>query len=100
MTDLKKRITEARNHVRRHTGVKPDVAIILGTGLGKLAKAIKRPVRIPFNEIPHFPTSTVLGHSGELVIGNLSGRKVVFSSTRSPSPIGSGFGKARFRRWI
>lgn len=82
MTDLKRQITEARNHVRGKTKVKPDVAIILGTGLGKLAKAIKQPVRIPFNEIPHFPTSTVLGHSGELVIGNLSGKKVVAMSGR------------------
>ena len=82
MTDLKRQITGARNYVRTKTRVKPDVAIILGTGLGKLARAIKQPTRIPFNDIPHFPTSTVLGHSGELVIGNLSGQKVVAMSGR------------------
>jgi purine-nucleoside phosphorylase len=82
MTDLKRQITEARNFVRTRTKVKPDVAIILGTGLGKLAGEIKRPVRIPYDRIPNFPVSTVLGHSGELVIGTLSGKKVVAMSGR------------------
>lgn len=82
MTDLKRQITEARNYVRKQTRVKPDIAIILGTGLGKLARAIRRPTRIPFDNIPHFPMSTVLGHSGELVIGTLSGKKVVAMSGR------------------
>ena len=82
MTDLKRQITEARDYVRKQTRVKPDIAIILGTGLGKLARAIKRPTRIPFDDIPHFPMSTVLGHSGELVIGTLSGKKVVAMSGR------------------
>jgi len=82
MTELKKKITEARDYVRKQTKTKPDIAIILGTGLGKLAKEIKRPVRVPYSDIPHFPVSTVLGHSGELVIGGLSGKKVVAMSGR------------------
>ena len=82
MTDLKRQITEARNHIRKKTKIKPDVAVILGTGLGKLAKEIKKPVRIPYTDIPNFPVSTVLGHSGELVIGDLSGKKVVAMSGR------------------
>ena len=83
MTDLKRRIMEARKYVRSKTKTKPDVAIILGTGLGGLAKQISRPVRIPYNEIPNFPVSTVLGHSGELVVGRLSGKKVVAMNGRS-----------------
>jgi len=82
MTDLKRRILEARNFVRKRTSIKPQVAIILGTGLGGLAKEITRAVRIPYSEIPHFPVSTVLGHSGELVLGTLSGKKVVAMSGR------------------
>lgn len=82
MSDLKKRIFEARDLVRQRTKLTPQVAIILGTGLGGLAKEIKKPVRIPYSEIPHFPVSTVLGHSGELVLGTLSGKKVVAMNGR------------------
>jgi purine-nucleoside phosphorylase len=83
MTDLKRRINEARSFVRSKTSMKPDVAIILGTGLGGLAKEITRAVRIPYDEIPNFPVSTVIGHSGELVLGRLSGKKVVAMNGRS-----------------
>lgn len=83
MTDLKKRIFEARDFIQKKTRMKPQVAIILGTGLGGLAKEIRQAVRIPYTEIPHFPISTVLGHSGELVLGNLSGKKVVAMNGRS-----------------
>jgi purine-nucleoside phosphorylase len=83
MTDLKRRISEARRYVQSKTGLRPDVAIILGTGLGGLADQITRATRIPYNEIPNFPVSTVIGHSGELVVGGLSGRKVVAMSGRS-----------------
>ncbi len=82
MTDLKKRILEARDFVRKRTKTKPEVAIILGTGLGGLAKEIRQAVRIPYTEIPYFPVSTVLGHSGELVLGTLSGKKVVAMNGR------------------
>jgi purine-nucleoside phosphorylase len=83
MTDLKRRMSEARKFIRTKTAMKPDIAIILGTGLGGLAKEIKRAVHIPYNEIPNFPVSTVLGHSGELVLGRLSGKKVVAMNGRS-----------------
>jgi purine-nucleoside phosphorylase len=83
MTGLKRRINEARRHVRSKTSLRPDVAIILGTGLGGLAREIKRAVRIPYNAIPHFPVSSVIGHSGELVLGRLSGKKVVAMNGRT-----------------
>jgi purine-nucleoside phosphorylase len=82
MTDLKRRIGEARKYIRAKTSIKPDVAIILGTGLGGLVGEIKRAVHIPYSEIPHFPVSSVLGHSGELVLGQLSGKKVVAMNGR------------------
>jgi purine-nucleoside phosphorylase len=83
MTDLKRRINDARKSVRSKTSIKPDIAIILGTGLGGLAKEIKQAKHIPYDQIPHFPVSTVLGHSGELVLGRLSGKKVVAMNGRS-----------------
>jgi purine-nucleoside phosphorylase len=82
MTDMKRRIMEARRYVRKKTATRPDIAIILGTGLGGLAKEIKPAVRIPYDRIPHFPVSSVLGHSGELVIGRLSAKKVVAMNGR------------------
>lgn len=55
----------------------PDVGIILGTGLGRLADAIEKQAVIPYEEIPHFPLSTVEQHAGKLIFGTLSGKKVV-----------------------
>ena len=56
----------------------PEVAIILGSGLNGLADSISAPDIVPFGELPHFPVSTVFGHAGQIVIGELEGR-VVFA---------------------
>ncbi|MFG6118528.1 MULTISPECIES: purine-nucleoside phosphorylase [Thalassobacillus] len=55
----------------------PSVGLILGSGLGVLAEEIKNPVVIPYGDIPHFPESTVSGHKGQLVIGELEGHQVI-----------------------
>ena len=55
----------------------PVCGIVLGSGLGGLADRIERAVRIPFSHVPGFPTATVAGHAGQLVIGLLGGRPVV-----------------------
>lgn len=55
---------------------KPDIGIILGTGLGGVANKIENPVEIPYEKIPNFPVSTVKGHEGMLIGGMLSGKKV------------------------
>ena len=49
----------------------PRIAVVLGSGLGKLVEAIQDPVRIPYGDVPYFPVSTVEGHAGQLVIGDL-----------------------------
>lgn len=56
---------------------RPDAAVILGTGLGRLAAEIERAVVIPYDEIPGFPASTVESHAGRLLCGRLGGRQVV-----------------------
>lgn len=56
---------------------KPEVGIILGTGLGGLVKEISAEYVIPYEEIPNFPVSTVQGHSGKLIFGELGGKKVM-----------------------
>lgn len=61
---------------QKSKGFKPKVGIILGSGLGSVADQISNPIRIPFNDIPHFPVSTVAGHAGCLILGELSGMPV------------------------
>lgn len=56
---------------------KPEIGIILGTGLGGLVKEIKIEYSIPYENIAHFPLSTVEGHSGKLIFGTLGGKKIV-----------------------
>ncbi len=60
----------------------PDLAMILGSGLGAMADEIEDPQTFPYEEIPHFPVSGVEGHAGELVFGKLEGTEVVVMSGR------------------
>ena len=55
----------------------PEIGIVLGTGLGGIVKLINVEKKIPYHDIPNFPVSTVSGHSGTLIYGELSGKKVV-----------------------
>jgi purine-nucleoside phosphorylase len=60
----------------------PRVGIVLGSGLGAAADAVANPVIVPYGEIPHFPQSTVEGHSGRMVAGSLGGVPVVLMQGR------------------
>lgn len=71
------RIQQAAAAIRGRSAFTPEVAIILGTGLGGLVKDIKAEAVIPYEEIPGFPLSTVESHAGRLILGTLSGRRVV-----------------------
>jgi purine-nucleoside phosphorylase len=77
MEDLKQMINEAVSFIRTKTKEAPKLGIILGTGLGGLAKAVKREVEIPYDQIPHFPVSTVESHAGKLLFGTVGGKRVV-----------------------
>lgn len=59
------------------TSYKPVIGMILGSGLGSMADQIEQPKKFAFEDIPHFPVSTVKGHSGQLVIGQLKGKTVM-----------------------
>lgn len=63
--------------IQSKTNVEPTIGIILGTGLGGLVKEINVIDEIPYDQIPHFPVSTVESHSGKLIFGELGGKKVV-----------------------
>ena len=71
------RIEEAAAVVRRQVSAPPDIAIILGTGLGGLAKLIESPITIDYRDIPGFPLSTVESHAGRLLSGKVGGRAVM-----------------------
>lgn len=77
MTQLKKRIEETAAALKAKVATRPVAGIILGTGLGGLAKDIVLEATIPYEEIPYFPASTVESHAGKLLFGTLSGKPVV-----------------------
>ena len=82
MSELKKQIKEAVKAIRAIDKTKPKIGVILGTGLGGLSKSIKVSSRIFYEDIPHFPTSTVETHAGELILGTIGGKPIVALSGR------------------
>lgn len=66
-----------KNILEQTNNFRPEVGIILGTGLGGLVKEIHAEFIIPYEEVPNFPLSTVEGHSGKLIFGELGGKKVM-----------------------
>ncbi len=70
-------IKSSVSYIQQQGDFKPEIGIVLGTGLSNLANQIEVIKRIPYSEIPNFPVSTVKGHSGNLVLGVLNGKKVV-----------------------
>ena len=78
MAGLYERIEESASHIRGVVDIKPSFGIVLGSGLGGLAKNIQVKAAIPYEDIPNFPVSTVKGlHAGNLILGELSGKQVV-----------------------
>lgn len=76
-------VRDAVAAVRERLGdARPQVAVVLGSGLGGLAAAVPAPTRIPYKEIPGFPTPRVEGHAGELIAGELAGVSVILQSGR------------------
>ena len=66
---MKEEVQEAVEFVRRHSNMKPQIGIILGSGLGPFAETLENSTVIPTETIPHYPKSTVEGHAGMLVLG-------------------------------
>ena len=75
--------SEAADFLRGKLGsLRPAIAIVLGSGLGAVAEAVTEPTLVPYGEIPHFPQSTVAGHSGRMVAGRLGGVPVIVMQGR------------------
>jgi purine-nucleoside phosphorylase len=77
MSELRQHIQEAASVLRHKASIEPEIGVILGTGLGGLADEIEKEALIPYNEIPHFPLSTVESHAGRLIFGHLGGKRVM-----------------------
>ncbi len=76
------RIQETVDFIRRKISVRPQVGVVLGSGLGVLAAEVKNQQKLPYSELPHFPVSTVEGHEGQLIFGELSGKNLVLMQGR------------------
>ena len=75
-------LDQAVQFIQKKVSWKPDIAIVLGTGLGNLARRVKVEAQFPYSKIPNFPVSTVESHKGELVFGTLDGKKVAVMEGR------------------
>jgi len=75
-SSLLEQIRASAGAVRKRSSLVPEIAIVLGTGLGRLAEKIKSGAEIEYGRIPHFPVSTVESHAGKLMLGVLAGKKV------------------------
>lgn len=82
MTEQAQQVGAARDYIRAQTSFEPEIALILGSGLGGLADEVEAAAVIPYEQIPGYPVSTVVGHAGRLVLGTLAGKKVVVMQGR------------------
>ncbi|MFT3903252.1 MAG: purine-nucleoside phosphorylase [Niabella sp.] len=80
--DILSKVQETLGYLQSQYAGTPQVGVILGSGLGNFAANIKVEKEVPYEQIPHFPVSTVKGHSGKLIFGELAGKKVVAMSGR------------------
>lgn len=76
MTESQK-IQAAAEFLRSRLPEAPELALVLGSGLGGLAEQIENAVSIPYRDVPYFPLSTAPGHAGQFVAGRLAGRPVL-----------------------
>jgi len=81
-TTYYERVDEAATFLQGRIGTTPDVAVVLGSGLGPFTERLGEAVVIPYTDIPHWPASAVVGHAGTLVAGTLAGRRVLALSGR------------------
>ncbi|MDP8233857.1 MAG: purine-nucleoside phosphorylase [Candidatus Saelkia tenebricola] len=82
MKDLRKNIKETTDFIRKQVKVKPEIAVVLGSGLSAFKGKIMNKKSVDYKDIPHFPVSTVKGHEGELIFGEIGNKKVVVMEGR------------------
>ncbi|MDP4144818.1 MAG: purine-nucleoside phosphorylase [Bacillota bacterium] len=80
--NMLEKIKYSSDYLKKMYSKKIDIAVILGTGLGSIVDEIENKVVIQYKDIPEFPTSTVQGHAGEIIIGNISGKNILAMNGR------------------
>ena len=83
LADSYERAEETASHIRSRCGTPPDTAVVLGSGLGDFADRLVDATATPYGDLPHWPASSVVGHSGRLVIGSLGPRRVAALAGRA-----------------
>jgi purine-nucleoside phosphorylase len=73
------RVAEAAAYIRARVPKLPEMAVVLGSGLGDYAGTLKEPVTIKYEDIPHWPSASVIGHAGKLVAGRAAGGRAIFA---------------------
>lgn len=81
--EVKRRVEEALEYIKKNVAAIPEAAVVLGSGLGKVAEEMHDAVVIPYEEIPHWPRSTAPGHAGRLAIGHLGEKLVALMQGRT-----------------
>lgn len=94
------RINEAKDYIFDKVGSAPEIALVLGSGLGDMAEEAESKTVIDYKDIPNFPVSTVQGHKGRLVFGTIRGKKVVFMQGRFHFYEGYGMEEVVFPIWV
>ena len=83
MTDYYDKVHETAGWLKSRYGSPPDVAIVLGSGLGEFTRAMTDAVACAYGDVPHWPASAVVGHAGQLVVGTIRGKRVAALSGRA-----------------
>lgn len=100
MLEWKEKRKEAADYIKNKISHTPELGIILGSGLGDYSAEIEDSISISYSNIPHFPTSTVEGHSGELVIGKKHGKNVIGMNGRVHFYEGYSMKELAFPVWV
>lgn len=98
--DLIYKINEAKDYILKKIEHTPEIALILGSGLGDMAEEAENKEIIDYSEIPNFPVSTVQGHKGRLVFGTMRGKRVVFMQGRFHYYEGYSMDEVVFPIWV
>jgi purine-nucleoside phosphorylase len=76
------KLTETTAFLKRYNTSQAKIAVVLGSGLGNFVQEIKIEHEVPYEKIPHFPVSTVVGHQGKLIFGSIAGKPIIAMAGR------------------
>ena len=96
----KAKVQETVEYLQSRTDIKPEIGIILGSGLGAVVELLEDAVHIPYPDIPNFPVSSVKGHGGQLAFGTYAGKGIVVQEGRVHFYEGLGAARVMYPLWV